>query len=153
MLGLGPSDFLHAGPPIDWERASGPLRGALMGAAMLEGLASTPDEAEALLALDLVDRDAMRVIDAITVVLASEGYPEAPVTGRTIAENLEKVTWNPDQDVVRPANQPITPAPRTATSRLASPAGVTAAISQPPGATSTSSSSPPATMSCACCRR
>ncbi|ACB80072.1 dihydroxy-acid dehydratase [Methylorubrum populi BJ001] len=30
------------------------------------------------------------------------------VTGRTIAENLAKVAWNPDQDVVRPADQPIT---------------------------------------------
>ena len=31
------------------------------------------------------------------------------VTGRTIAENMEAVRWNPDQDVVRPANNPITP--------------------------------------------
>ncbi|HEX2255687.1 MAG TPA: dihydroxy-acid dehydratase, partial [Afifellaceae bacterium] len=31
------------------------------------------------------------------------------VTGRTIAENMEQVAWNPDQDVVRPANDPITP--------------------------------------------
>jgi len=31
------------------------------------------------------------------------------VTGRTIAENLEKVAWNPDQDVVRPADKPLTP--------------------------------------------
>jgi dihydroxy-acid dehydratase len=31
------------------------------------------------------------------------------VTGRTIAENMERVAWNPDQDVVRPANNPITP--------------------------------------------
>ena len=31
------------------------------------------------------------------------------VTGRTIAENLEKVRWNPNQDVVRPASNPITP--------------------------------------------
>ncbi len=30
------------------------------------------------------------------------------VTGRTIAENMEKVRWNPDQDVVWPANKPIT---------------------------------------------
>src|SRR6201989_3283128 len=30
------------------------------------------------------------------------------VTGRTIAENLKSVKWNPDQDVVRPANKPIT---------------------------------------------
>jgi dihydroxy-acid dehydratase len=31
------------------------------------------------------------------------------VTGRTIAENLASVKWNPHQDVVRPANDPITP--------------------------------------------
>ncbi len=31
------------------------------------------------------------------------------VTGRTIAENLQNVKWNPDQDVVRPANDPISP--------------------------------------------
>lgn len=30
------------------------------------------------------------------------------VTGRTVAENMAKVKWNPDQDVVRPANDPIT---------------------------------------------
>ncbi|MGB3866357.1 MAG: dihydroxy-acid dehydratase [Xanthobacteraceae bacterium] len=30
------------------------------------------------------------------------------VTGRTIAENLKSVKWNPHQDVVRPADQPIT---------------------------------------------
>jgi len=31
------------------------------------------------------------------------------VTGRTIAENLSKVSWNPDQDVVRSADNPLTP--------------------------------------------
>ena len=30
------------------------------------------------------------------------------VTGRSIAENMASVRWNPDQDVVRPANQPST---------------------------------------------
>ncbi len=30
------------------------------------------------------------------------------VTGRTMAENMEKVAWNADQDVVRPADKPIT---------------------------------------------
>lgn len=30
------------------------------------------------------------------------------VTGRTIAENMAKVHWNPDQDVVYPADKPIT---------------------------------------------
>ncbi|MHA1133510.1 MAG: dihydroxy-acid dehydratase [Alphaproteobacteria bacterium] len=31
------------------------------------------------------------------------------VTGRSIAENLSKVAWNPDQDVVRSADNPLTP--------------------------------------------
>ena len=30
------------------------------------------------------------------------------VTGRTLAENMEHVPWNDSQDVVRPANKPIT---------------------------------------------
>ena len=30
------------------------------------------------------------------------------VTGRTMAENLERVAWNDEQDVVRPASNPIT---------------------------------------------
>jgi hypothetical protein len=49
-LGLGPSDFLHAGPPIDWARASGPMRGALIGATLFEGLVTTAEAAEAELA-------------------------------------------------------------------------------------------------------
>jgi hypothetical protein len=49
-LGLEPGSFLHAGPPIDWARASGPLRGALVGAMLFEGLAATPEEAERRLA-------------------------------------------------------------------------------------------------------
>ncbi len=30
------------------------------------------------------------------------------VTGRTLAENMSHIKWNPDQDVVYPANKPIT---------------------------------------------
>lgn len=45
-LGLERGTFLHAGPPIEFARASGPLRGALVGAMLLEGLADTPEEAE-----------------------------------------------------------------------------------------------------------
>src|SRR6266567_774446 len=37
-LGLAAGEFLHAGPPISWGRASGPMRGALMGAAVFESL-------------------------------------------------------------------------------------------------------------------
>ncbi|SDH35528.1 Protein of unknown function [Sinosporangium album] len=49
VLDLPPGTFLHAGPPITWERASGPLRGALIGAMLYEGLAGTPEEAEGAL--------------------------------------------------------------------------------------------------------
>jgi hypothetical protein len=45
-LGLQPGQFLHAGPPLAWDRASGPMRGALIGAMLLEGLAADPGEAE-----------------------------------------------------------------------------------------------------------
>lgn len=44
-LGLQRGEFLHAGPPVSWERASGPLRGALRGAAVFEGLVDDPDSA------------------------------------------------------------------------------------------------------------
>jgi len=49
-LGLQSGEFLHAGPPIDWDRTSGPLRGALLGAAAFEGLVEQPDEALTLFA-------------------------------------------------------------------------------------------------------
>ena len=42
--------LLHAGPPITWERMSGPLRGAVMGAALFEGWAKDEDEARELAA-------------------------------------------------------------------------------------------------------
>ncbi|MFP3853390.1 MAG: DUF1116 domain-containing protein [Anaerolineales bacterium] len=35
--GMHEDMLLHAGPPISWERASGPLRGAITGALILEG--------------------------------------------------------------------------------------------------------------------
>ncbi len=38
--------ILHAGPPITWERMSGPLKGAVIGALLYEGLADTPEKAE-----------------------------------------------------------------------------------------------------------
>jgi hypothetical protein len=49
VLGIEKGTFFHAGPPIAWDRTSGPLRGALIGGMLLEGLADTPEEAERLL--------------------------------------------------------------------------------------------------------
>jgi hypothetical protein len=46
--GMRPDLVLHAGPPIAWDRMSGPLRGAITGALLYEGRARSAAEAEAL---------------------------------------------------------------------------------------------------------
>ncbi|MDD3827286.1 MAG: DUF1116 domain-containing protein [Anaerolineaceae bacterium] len=46
--GMRENLLLHAGPPITWERASGPMRGAITGALIYEGKAKDMAEAEAL---------------------------------------------------------------------------------------------------------
>lgn len=40
--------FLHAGPPVTWDRMSGPQRGAVIGALIYEGLTDSPSGAEKL---------------------------------------------------------------------------------------------------------
>ncbi len=52
-IGLRPGEFLHAGPPITWERAAGPMRGALLGAAVFEGLSDEADPAADAAALGI----------------------------------------------------------------------------------------------------
>ncbi len=50
-------------------------------------------------------------IPLLMKTLLEHGYMHGDcmtVTGRTMAENMAAVKWNPDQDVVRPANDPIT---------------------------------------------
>ncbi len=46
--GLEEDMLLHAGPPIEWPRMSGPLRGAVIGALLFEGRATSEAEAIAL---------------------------------------------------------------------------------------------------------
>lgn len=48
--GMRPDLFLHAGPPVTWERMCGPMRGAVIGGLLYERRAATPEEAEALAA-------------------------------------------------------------------------------------------------------
>jgi hypothetical protein len=47
-LGLTGRSILHSGPPIEWPRMAGPVRGAIVGAILFEGWAETPEAAEAL---------------------------------------------------------------------------------------------------------
>lgn len=40
--------ILHSGPPVEWNRMCGPMRGAVIGGLIHEGLAANPDEAIAV---------------------------------------------------------------------------------------------------------
>lgn len=42
--------ILHSGPPVSWEKMSGPTKGAVMGGLVYEGLAKTPEDAAKLAA-------------------------------------------------------------------------------------------------------
>ncbi len=53
--GMRDNLLLHAGPPITWERASGPMRGAIVGALIFEGLATDWASAEHLVTSNQID--------------------------------------------------------------------------------------------------
>jgi hypothetical protein len=46
--GMKDNLFLHAGPPIEWARMSGPLRGAIIGAMLFERIAKSESEATSM---------------------------------------------------------------------------------------------------------
>lgn len=48
--GMTKTTILHAGPPTSWDRMNGPMRGAVTGALVFEGLAKDIDEAAQLAA-------------------------------------------------------------------------------------------------------
>jgi hypothetical protein len=48
--GMKRNMILHAGPPVTWERMCGPMKGAVIGGLILEGLARNRQDAEALAA-------------------------------------------------------------------------------------------------------
>jgi hypothetical protein len=58
LIGLEPGQFCHAGPPLTWESASGPMRGALIGAMLLEDLADSPEAAQRQLEVGRLDNGA-----------------------------------------------------------------------------------------------
>lgn len=63
--GMKKNLFLHAGPPIAWERMAGPVRGAAFGAAIFEGMAKDAAEAEALIKAGKIEFDACHNHDAV----------------------------------------------------------------------------------------
>ncbi|CAA9247197.1 MAG: Uncharacterized protein YahG [uncultured Blastococcus sp.] len=57
VIGLPDRTLLHSGPPLTWETASGPMRGALIGACLFEGWAPDVDDAERILAAGEITLD------------------------------------------------------------------------------------------------
>jgi hypothetical protein len=57
LPGMRENLILHAGPPVKWEDMSGPLRGAVVGGIIYQGLAETVDEAKELAASGKIDFD------------------------------------------------------------------------------------------------
>ncbi|HEX2981120.1 MAG TPA: DUF1116 domain-containing protein, partial [Anaerolineaceae bacterium] len=53
--GMRENLFLHAGPPITWERMAGPMKGAVIGALIFEGKAKNEDEALKLIKAGKID--------------------------------------------------------------------------------------------------
>ncbi len=56
--GMKDNLILHAGPPIEWARMSGPLRGAIIGAMLFEGLVKSEAEATSMVERGEVEFDA-----------------------------------------------------------------------------------------------
>jgi hypothetical protein len=75
--------ILHAGPPIDWERMCGPMRGAVTGIAKFEGWATDLENAAAMAAGNAFDFRPNHEFDAV-----------GPMTGMTTAGQQLMVVEN-----------------------------------------------------------
>ena len=87
--------LLHAGPPLTWETASGPIRGGVMAACMYEGWADSPEEAEKLAASGAVTFDPCHHHHAVGPMagIVSPSMPVFVLENRT-AGNTSYVTMN-----------------------------------------------------------
>jgi hypothetical protein len=63
--GMRPNLILHSGPPVTWDRMCGPMRGAVIGGLLYEGLAKDRAEAEALAASGKIDFEPCHHHDAV----------------------------------------------------------------------------------------
>jgi len=88
--------LLHAGPPLPWESMCGPMRGALIGAALFERWADSPDSASTLLASGSVAFEPCHHLNAVGP-MAGVISPSMPVwvvedaaTGRRSFSNLNE---------------------------------------------------------------
>jgi hypothetical protein len=115
--GMRDNLLLHAGPPITWQRASGPMRGALTGALIFEGKATNEDEARTLIESGQIELEPCHHHQAVgpmagvtsanmsvyvienkthgnqTFSNLNEGYGKVLRYGAYSEEVLERLTW------------------------------------------------------------
>jgi Protein of unknown function (DUF1116) len=88
--------LLHAGPPIEWERMCGPMRGGIAGAIVLEGWAEDLAAAERMAAAGEVEFAPAHHLDAVGPMagVTSPSMPlfvvENAATGRRAYSNLNE---------------------------------------------------------------
>lgn len=75
--GMTRTTILHSGPPNRWETMAGPQRGAVIGALMLEGLATSPEEAEHLAGSGLINFRANNDFGAVGPMAGVTSYSTA----------------------------------------------------------------------------
>ncbi|WP_116452224.1 DUF1116 domain-containing protein [Blastococcus litoris] len=96
VIGLADRTLLHSGPPLTWETASGPMRGALIGACLFEGWADDVEEAETLLSSGAIALDPChhhRTVGPMAGVTSPSmwmWYLEDPVHGGKAFSNLNE---------------------------------------------------------------
>src|SRR5215211_6258024 len=66
VAGMRPNLILHAAPPTSWQNMSDLMRSGMIGAALFEGLARTPEEAAARAASGEIAFGAAQDHDAVT---------------------------------------------------------------------------------------
>jgi len=76
--GMTDRTILHAGPPVEWDRMCGPMRGAVIGGLIYERLAASPEEAEELAASGEIAFDPCHHHDAVGP-MAGVVTPSMPV--------------------------------------------------------------------------
>jgi hypothetical protein len=76
--GMDARTVLHPGPPLPWERFCDPLRRSVRAAAIAEGWAATPEDADRLVARGGVELEAANE-HATAIPMASALGPSAPV--------------------------------------------------------------------------
>lgn len=93
--GMTDRTILHAGPPIEWEQMCGPMRGAIIGALLYEGLAETAEDAERLAASQEIEFDSCHNRDTVGPMagIVSPSMPVWVVRNETFG-NLAFCTMN-----------------------------------------------------------